>query len=78
MDTCHPSNTAPAVSASDELFHLKQRLQQDPAFAEALRATDTTEQAAHLACDHGIDVTPEALWRNRGTLVSDGRPTWRG
>jgi hypothetical protein len=38
----------------------------------------TTEQAAHLAWEHGIAVTPEALWRNRGTLESGGMPTWRG
>lgn len=30
------------------------------------------------APDHGITVTPEALWRHRGTLLRGGLPTWRG
>ena len=60
------------------LTPLKQLVQQDPAFAEALRATNTTEDAAHLAARHGIAITPETLWRNRGTLVSGGKPTWPG
>lgn len=78
MATCHPPNSPPPVSSTDELFHLKQALLNDPDFAAALRCTETTEEAAQLICDHGIDVTPEALWRNRGTLESGGRPTWRG
>lgn len=67
-----------AISIADELHHLKELLREDPVFAESLRCTDTTEEAAQLACDHGVAVTQEALWRNRGTLVSGGRPTWRG
>lgn len=78
MATCHVPDSSPAVSATDELFQLKQRLQNDPVFAEALRTTGTTEEAARLICEHGMDVTPEALWRNRGTLERGGRPTWRG
>jgi hypothetical protein len=62
----------------DELHHLKEMLRNDSTFAEALRSTGTTEEAAHLAREHGIAVTPEALWRNRGTLESGGMPTWRG
>jgi hypothetical protein len=53
-------------------------LQGDPAFAQALRATTSTEAAARLAADHGVAVAPEPLWRHRGTLVSGGLPTWRG
>ena len=60
------------------LTELKQLVQQDPVFAEALRATNTTEDAARLAGMHGIVLTPETLWRNRGTLVSGGLPTWPG
>lgn len=66
----HPSAAA--------LHHLKELLQGDPAFAQALRATTSTEAAAQLAAEHGIQVSPEALWRHRGTLVSGGLPTWRG
>ena len=39
---------------------------------------DTVEAAAKLAAEHGVEVSPEALWRHRGTLVSGGLPTWRG
>lgn len=78
MATCHLPTDAAAVSTADELHQLKELLHKDPAFAEALRSTETTEEAAHLVCEHGLDVTPAALWRNRGTLVSGGRPTWRG
>ncbi len=62
----------------DELHHLKEMLRNDSIFAAALRSTKSTEEAARLAWDHGITVTPEALWRNRGTLESGGMPTWRG
>ncbi len=62
----------------DELHHLKELVSANPAFAEALRAADTTEEVAELARKHGIAVTAEALWRNRGTLVQGGQPTWRG
>lgn len=78
MATCHPPSSPAAVSPTHELFHLRQMLRDDLVFAEALRFTESTEEAARLICEHGLDVTPEALWRNRGTLESGGRPTWRG
>jgi|694.fasta_scaffold123625_3 hypothetical protein len=82
MTTCHlptrACSTASGISVADELHHLKHLLREDPVFAEALRCTDTTEEAAQLACHHGVAVTQEALWRHRGTLVRGGRPTWRG
>jgi hypothetical protein len=53
-------------------------LKSDPAFALALRATTSTNEAARLVAVHGVHVTPEALWRHRGTLASGGMPTWRG
>ena len=66
----HPSTAA--------LHQLKELLQSDPTFAQALRATASTEAAAQLAAEHGVQVSPEALWRHRGTLASGGLPTWRG
>lgn len=82
MTTCHSPTShgsdGSVMPVADELHHLKDMLNNDPVFAEALRCTDTTEEAARIACDHGVAVTPEVLWRNRGTLVSGGRPTWRG
>ena len=68
-----------AMNASAAALHqLKELLQSDPGFAQAMRATPSSEDAARLAADHGILVTPEALWRHRGTLCSGGLPTWRG
>jgi hypothetical protein len=78
MATCDlpaPEVEHPSAAA---LHQLKELLQGDPAFAQALRATESTEAAARLAAEHGVVVTPEALWRHRGTLVSGGMPTWRG
>jgi hypothetical protein len=78
MATCQLPNSEGAAMASDVLHQLKQRIRNDPGFAEALRCIETTEQAAELIQQHGLDVTPEAIWRHRGTLVEGGRPTWRG
>jgi hypothetical protein len=78
MATCNlpaPGVEHPSAAA---LHQLKELLQRDPAFAQVLRTTESTEAAARLAAEHGIVVSPEALWRNRGTLVSGGMPTWRG
>ncbi|MEB3320795.1 MAG: hypothetical protein VKI63_07645 [Cyanobium sp.] len=78
MATCvlpSPGVEHPSAAA---LHQLKALLQNDPAFAEALRVSGSTEAAAHLAAEHGVAVSPEALWRHRGTLLSGGLPTWRG
>jgi hypothetical protein len=70
-----PNAEIPAV---DSVQQLKDLLLHDASFAQALRSTDSTEAAARLAAERGVVVTPEALWRNRGTLVIGGLPTWRG
>jgi hypothetical protein len=78
MATCDLPASAvenPSVAA---LHQLKELLLSDPIFAQALRATASTEDATKLAAEHGVQVSPEALWRHRGTLVSGGLPTWRG
>jgi hypothetical protein len=78
MATCNlpaPEVDHPSAAA---LHQLKEMLQGDPAFAQALRATESTQAAVRLIADHGITVTPEALWRHRGTLLRGGLPTWRG
>ncbi len=78
MATCDlPVFSAEHPSAA-ALHQLKEMLQSDPAFVLALHATASTEVAAHLASDHGVLVSPEALWRHRGNLVCGGLPTWRG
>lgn len=78
MATCElPASEVEHPSAA-ALHQLKELLHRDHAFAQALRATESTEAAARLAAEHGVAVSPEALWRHRGTLVSGGLPTWRG
>lgn len=78
MATCDlPASQAENPSAA-ALHQLKELLERDTAFAQALGATASTEAAAKLAAEHGVVVTPEALWRHRGTLASGGLPTWRG
>lgn len=78
MTTCQ--SPAPQVSntSAEALHDLKELLQNDAAFAKAMSVTESTEDAARLAAKHGVHVTQEALWRNRGTLESGGMPTWRG
>jgi hypothetical protein len=59
-----------------EDLHALQRLAgEDHAFAEALRRTGSTQEAARLAEHWGIHVDAATLWRNRGR---HGLPTWRG
>jgi hypothetical protein len=78
MSTCDLPASAVEHPSAAALHQLKELLQGDPAFAQALCATVSTEDAAKLAAEHGVQVSPEALWRHRGTLVSGGLPTWRG
>lgn len=78
MATCDlpsPGVEHPSVAA---LHQLKDLLQHDLDIAQALRASASTEAAARLAAEHGVQVSPEALWRHLGTLLSGGLPTWRG
>jgi hypothetical protein len=70
-----PADEHPDAAA---LHELKELLQRDPAFAQALSDCTSTEAAVRLAAEHGVQVSPEALWRHRGTLISSGLPTWRG
>ena len=78
MATCDLPAPGVENASAAALHQLKEMLQADSAFAQALRATESTAAAARLAAEHGVSVSPEALWRHRGTLVSGGLPTWRG
>jgi hypothetical protein len=77
MATCDLPASAVEHPSTAALHQLKELLLSDPTFAQALRAT-ASEAAAKLAAEHGVQVSPEALWRHRGTLASGGLPTWRG
>ncbi len=86
MSTCErPRIDAPVeapadshANATEALHRVKQLALRDPQFAAALRTSDSPQNAADLAQQHGIDVSAAALWRHRGTLVHGGLPTWRG
>jgi hypothetical protein len=78
MATCNLPDLDGDVSAGHALHQLKELAKRDPSFAQALRTIASTEDAARLAAQHGVQVSSEALWRNRGTLVNGGLPTWRG
>ena len=71
MTTCQTQSTV-------ALHDLKELARRDLAFSAALLATRSTQEAAKLAAANHIFVTPEALWRNRGTFMAGGMPTWRG
>jgi hypothetical protein len=72
------SRPHPHPNATEALHRVKDLAQSDPAFAEALRASESPQKASELALRYGIDVSPAALWRKRGTLTHGGLPTWRG
>ncbi len=80
MTACERSSTSTHAqpNASDALHRVKDLALRDPQFADALQASETPQAAADLALQHGIEVSPAALWRRRGTLEPGGQPTWRG
>ncbi|MFN9570762.1 MAG: hypothetical protein ACK59G_12625 [Cyanobacteriota bacterium] len=82
MHTVHSPGPAAAGHRSTDqaraLHESKTLAQRDEAFAHALKASCTTQEAVHVARRRGIAITPEALWRHRGTLLAGGVPTWRG
>jgi hypothetical protein len=71
----HPEHAA-AVNAALDAIH--QLIDAQPEFADFLRLTTSTEDVRQALHNHGIEITNEALWRHRGSLLKDGQPTWRG
>jgi hypothetical protein len=73
----HPAAGGSSSSGSElEALHTLQRIAtEDPTFVQELRLTGSTQEAADFVQIWGIDVSAEALWRNRGR---HGLPTWRG
>ncbi len=67
-----------SMDQAKALQEIKTLAQHDEAFAQALKASASTQEAAHVARRRGIRVSPEALWRHRGSLLVGGVPTWRG
>ncbi len=71
----HPEH----AEAINRAIHAIQKLgEAQPGLAEALRAAASTEEASQLLGGHGIEISPEALWRHRGEVLKDGQPTWPG
>lgn len=58
MATCNLSAPEAAHPSTAALHQLKELVEHDPVFAQALVATATTEDAARLAAEHGIPLTP--------------------
>ncbi len=71
----HPEH-ADAVNAALAAIH--QLIDDQPDFADFLRLSTSTEDVRQALHNHGIDISNEALWRHRGSLLKDGQPTWRG
>lgn len=71
----HPEH-AEAVNAALAAIH--KLIEDQPNFAEFLRLTTSTEDVRQALHNHGIEISNEALWRHRGSLLKDGQPTWRG
>lgn len=61
-------------SGLHELHELQDLISSNEGFAQLMRRSGSTADAAKLAGEHGVHVTPEALWRNRGR---HGLPAWR-
>lgn len=80
MTTCERSSTSTHAhpNATEALHRVKSLALRDPGFAGALQTSDSPQVASDLARQHGIEVSPAALWRHRGTLARGGQPTWRG
>lgn len=80
MTTCELLSTSTHAhpNATEALHRVKDLALRDPAFADALQTSDSPQRASDLARQHGIEVSPAALWRHRGTLARGGQPTWRG
>lgn len=71
----HPDHAA-AVNAA--LAAIQKLVDEKPDFAEFLRLTTSTEDVRQALQQYGIEISNEALWRHRGSLLKDGQPTWRG
>jgi hypothetical protein len=67
---------AEAVNAAFDAIH--RLIDEQPEFADFLRLSSSTEDVRQALHNHGIEITTEAVWRHRGSLLKDGQPTWRG
>ncbi len=71
----HPEH---ADSINAAIRDIRKLIQEQPAFKDVLRAASSTEALRKELNKHGIEISAEALWRHRGSLLEDGQPTWRG
>jgi hypothetical protein len=89
MATCDLPTPKVGLLSSAALHQLKNLVQHDPAFAQALQATTSTAAAARLAAAHGIPVMRAAhlarlrrlSWSNQphpgGSLQPAAEAWWR-
>ena len=71
----HPEH---ADAVNEAVKAIQQLLIEQPGFAQVLRTASSTEDVRNELQKHGIEISSEALWRHRGSLLKDGQPTWRG
>lgn len=71
----HPEH---ADAVHEAIHAIRQLLLEQPKLADVLRAASSTEEVRNELRKHGIEISAEALWRHRGSLLQDGQPTWRG
>lgn len=71
----HPDH---AEAVNHALQAIRQLVEEQPGFGDLLRSAPSTDVVRKLLHEHGIEISDEALWRHRGSLLKDGQPTWRG
>jgi hypothetical protein len=71
----HPEH---AAAVNQAIQAIRQLVQDNPEFADELRLAATTDDVRKLLQAKGIEITTEALWRHRGSILSGGNLTWRG
>jgi hypothetical protein len=71
----HPEH---AEAVNKALHAIRKLLMEQPAFEDVLRAASSTEEVCRELHKLGIEISSDALWRHRGSLLKDGQLTWRG
>ena len=67
-----------AAAVNQAIHAIRELVEANPDFGDQLRLAASTDDVRKLLEAKGIEITDEALWRHRGTLLGDGTLTWRG
>ncbi len=71
----HPEH---AAAVNQAIQAIRQLVQDNPEFADEIRLAANTDEVRKLLKDKGIEITTDALWRHRGSILAGGNLTWRG